>query len=66
MINSMDLIVTNKERETLVDSILCPHCYSEMLRSSIDNPYNLDARTYVCYNCGAEKTINSYDNIRKV
>ena len=47
------------EKEIAIDYVICPHCGSQMIRNKMDNPYSIDARSYICENCGADEIVNS-------
>ena len=42
------------DNDIAVDSVLCPHCLSEALRSRMDNPYTIHGKIYVCGNSHSE------------
>ena len=47
-----------KNIEIVVDTITCPHCGSQMVRSGMDDPSSLCDRHYICEVCGADETVN--------
>ena len=56
MINAT--VIRPKTDNIAIDSVTCPRCGSEMVRSKIDNPHDICGRTYICYNCGIEDVIS--------
>lgn len=42
---------------TITDHQPCPHCSSEMLKTSNNDPINDYVTNYKCTECGNEKTI---------
>ena len=52
----INLIIPDKtEEDGGGDYILCPNCYSEMVRNINDNPWNDYIKNYTCYKCNLTK-----------
>lgn len=53
------LYVSEKtDNDVAIDSIICPHCGSEMVRNKMDNPYTIHGRSYICNVCGADEIVS--------
>lgn len=46
------------DNDVAIDSVVCPHCGSEMVRNKMDNPYTIHGRSYICHVCGAEEFVS--------
>ncbi len=57
MINATVINLPDEDKFA-TDTILCPHCGSQMLRNKMDNPYTIHGRSYICESCGAEEIIS--------